>query len=442
MPPSQRPQFGYAVWSLIFALLGLLVGASVGGAAPSSIPLVKLPHAARKLTAYGGYVVFSQYDPSARDWRLMVWRAGSIKALAVPVRGIPFDAGAGPDANGRPAVVYSRCAQDPPPPAPFELLKSEDPGRPDWARARGCRIYELSLPNGSPVLVKAIRAPGASDSTPAIWNGDIAFGRLAAGSHIARIYLWHHHSGTRLDRLGGGRGPSCLSAKAAHPAGKAAQLPPGLPRPPDADQGRCESNAGGPPSAWVAGMSLDGGALAYEWFAEVAGPLFGLEGAQPEIRIDPLREGRQSAAGRVAETSFVSGTCGAVFGSSPNAVGNSVLYSRWDDEQCGREGPRIFSSFVSYTARTNAWRTAHASGGLIAAIAQDHATTYWIGDVPTQEPPLGGVLPCRPTPANVVCSPRPESTSDCDPAHGTCTLMQTKGLVFGAPRHRPPIGPA
>jgi hypothetical protein len=188
-------------------------------------------------------------------------------------------------------------------------------------------------------------------------------------------------------------------------------------------------------------MSLDSWALGFEWFAEVAGPSFGLEGAQPEIRVDPLREGRQSAGGRVLEASFVSGTCGAVAGRSPNAIGNSVLYSRWDYAQCGREGQTIFSSFVSYTAETNTWRTAHASGGLIAAIAQDHGTTYWISDVPTQEPPLGGLLPCRPTVANVVCSPRPESTSDCNPAHGNCTLMQTKGLVFGAPKHRPPIGP-
>jgi hypothetical protein len=299
----------------------------------------------------------------------------------------------------------------------------------------------LSLPNGSPVLVRRIQAPGASDSTPAIWKGDIAFGRLAAGAHVARIYLWRH-SQNRLVRLGAGPGPSCMAAKAAHPPRRAARLSPGLPRPPDLDRGPCESNAGGPLSAWVAGMSLGSGALAYEWFAEVAGPSFGLEGAQPEIRVDPLRGARQSAAGRVVETSFVSGTCGAVFPSSPNAIGDSVIYGRRDVGQCSGERQRISSSFVSYTAKTNTWRTAHSGGGLIAAIARDRGTTYWISDVPTQEPALAGVLPCRATPANAVCSPTPENTSDCDPAHGTCTLMQTKGLVFGAPRHRPPTGAA
>jgi hypothetical protein len=405
MAPSSGLQHRYAVCVLAIAWLLTLIGASASGAATSSLPLTKLPHAAHKLSAYGGYVVFSEYAPGARVWHLMVWHSGSVKPLPVPIRGIPFDANAGPAANGSPAVVYSRCAQDPPPPARFELEKSEE-HETEWARARGCRIYELSLPNGSPALVKGIRAPGASDSTPAIWKGDIAFGRLAAGSHVARIYLWHH-SENRLVRLGAGPGPP-----------------------------------GGPLSAWVAGMSLGSGALAFEWFEDVAGPLFGLEAAQPEIRMDSLRDGRPSAAGRVLETSFVSGTCGSVGGMSPNAVGNSVLYGTQDLAECGREGERIFSSFVSYTPNADTWRTAHAAGGLIAAIAQDHGTTYWISDVPTQEPPLGGVLPCRPTPANVVCSPRPESTSDCDPAHGTCALMQTKGLVFGAARHRPPIGPA
>jgi hypothetical protein len=400
-------QFRYGACGSTIAVLLTLVVASVSRAAPSSVALTKLPHAANKLTAYGGYVVFSQYERGAREWHLMVWHAGSIKPLPVPARAIPFDANAGPAANGRPAVVYSRCAQDPPPPAHFELEKGEE-HKLDWALARGCRVYELSLPDGSPALVKAIRAPGASDSTPAISMGDIAFGRIAAGSHAARIYLWRH-SENRLVRLGAGPAPWCPSGNVSHPPKKAHKLPPGLPPgPADPDQGPCETNAGGPLSAWVAGMSLGGGALAYEWFSEAEAPAFGREGSEPQIRIDPLYEGRQSGPGRVAQTSFASGTCGAVGGSSPNAVGDTVLYGRVDQTGCDREGSRGFSSFVSYKANTNTWRTAQASGGLIAAIAQDHDTTYWIS---------------------------------CEPRLAPCTLMQTKGLVFGAPKHRRLVGP-
>jgi hypothetical protein len=161
----------------IAGLLWLLAG-SVSGAIAAGTPLAQLPNAAQKLTAYDGYVVFSQYEPSARDWHLMVWHSGSIGPLPVPARDMPFDANAGPAANGRPAIVYSRCAQDPPPPTANELQSSEYLREPVWTDARGCRIYELALPNGSPKLVKGIYKPGASDSTPAIWDGDIAFARL------------------------------------------------------------------------------------------------------------------------------------------------------------------------------------------------------------------------------------------------------------------------
>jgi hypothetical protein len=137
----------------IAGLLLWLLGGSVSGAIAAGTPLAQLPNAAQKLTAYDGYVVFSQYEPSARDWHLMVWHSGSIGPLPVP-------------------------AQDPPPPTANELQSSEYLREPVWTDARGCRIYELALPNGSPKLVKGIYKSGASDSTPAIWDGDIAFARL------------------------------------------------------------------------------------------------------------------------------------------------------------------------------------------------------------------------------------------------------------------------
>jgi hypothetical protein len=44
----------------------------------------------------------------------------------------------------------------------------------------------------------------------AIWEGDIAFARLTAGSRDAKVYLWHH-STHRLTALGAGPGP-CRAA--------------------------------------------------------------------------------------------------------------------------------------------------------------------------------------------------------------------------------------
>jgi hypothetical protein len=431
MPAAGRLHYRRAFLCVGVALLLLLSASTAGAAAPTTRSLAVLPHAAQKLTAYGGYVVFSQYEPAAQEWHLMAWHGGSITPLAVPARRVPFDANAGPAASGRPAVVYSRCAHEP---------SEHSPG--GWALARGCRIYELALPGGSPALVNAIGAPGASDSTPAIWNGDIAFGRISGRSHSARIYLWRH-SDDRLVRLGAGPGPTCLPGKPPTHGTSPPQLPPGLPVPGDVDQGPCETNAGGHVSAWAAGMSLGSAALAFEWFSESKLPAFG-EGSEPQIRIDPLRGGRQSAAGRVAETSFVSGTCGAVGGSSPSADGNGVLYRRSDYAICAPGGQTTFTSFVSYNPEFNAWRTAHAPGGLIAAVAQDGSTTYWISDVPAQRPLGAGGRGCGvSTSANFVCDPTAEGiASDCDPKDGACTLMRTTGLSFGAPEHHPPRGPA
>jgi len=390
--------------SIVIAGLLWLLGSSVSGAIAASTLLAQLPNVAQKLTAYDGYVVFSQYEPSARDWHLMVWHGGSVRALPVAAREMPFDANAGPAANGRPALVYSHCAQDPPPPTTNDLQSSEYIREPDWTNARGCRIYELALPSGSPKPVKGIYAPGASDSTPAIWQGDIAFARLTAGSRDAKVYLWRNTS-HRLIGLGAGPGP-CRAGVV---------------------EGLCEAHPKTPPSAWVGGMSLDGSALGYEWIVENGGPGFGI-GPDPEIRIDPLRAGRQSAPGLVLSTSFVSGACGYAESSSPSVVGSSLLY---DTNGGGCEGgpEEILSSFTSYSTKNRTWRAARFSPGLVVAIAEDHGTTYWIRhDLKVFGP-------------NVDCSPGLSACSgsafteaqDCSPAHGTCTLMQTNDLALGAP---------
>jgi hypothetical protein len=395
--------------SVVIAGLLWLLWSSASGAVAAGTPLAQLPNVAQKLTAYDGYVVFSQYEAATQDWHLMVWHGGSIGALPVPARDMPFDVDAGPAVNGRPAIVYSRCAQDPPSPTANELQSSEYLREPVWTDARGCRIYELALPNGSPKLVKGIYTPGASDSTPAIWEGDIAFARLTDGSRDAKVYLWHH-STHRLSTLGAGPGP-CRAAVV---------------------QGPCEAHPRTPPSAWVGGMSLDGSALGYEWIVEDGGAGFG-EGADPEIRADPLRAGRQSGPGLVAATSFASGTCGYAESNSPSVAGGNLLF---DTNGGGCQGgpEEILSSFTSYSVKTHTWRAARFSPGLVTSIAEDRGTTYWI----RHDLKLFG--------PNDECGPGLSACSgsaftearDCSPAHGTCTLMQTNDLALGTPQRRSP----
>lgn len=253
--------------------------------------LAELPNVAQKLTAYGGYVVFSQLGAN-RAWWLMAWHAGSITRLDVPTRSIPFDAQAGAAANGKPVVLFSKCVHDPPAvrAAPTEP-KLEDPML-AWSKAVGCRIYALALPRGAPRPVLEIPTPsGVSDSTPAIWNGEVAFARHVGGSRFTSIYLWHPASRT-LTRLGGGSA-SCPAASAVQGA------------PICALQGHVAST-------WVEGMSLDPSAIAYEWVMRVTGNAGIGSNAEPELRVDPLRGGHQDAPSQIVSTGLVKGTCGGL----------------------------------------------------------------------------------------------------------------------------------
>jgi hypothetical protein len=406
---GRHRRHGRAVATLCTVLCSLAAPAGARAQAPS-VALAPLPNAAQKLTADGGYVVFSEYQPAAKNWRLMAWHDGAVKRLAVAARDMPFDADAGPGASGAPTVVFSRCAHDPPA-TQAELAGNQYVREPDWTRARGCRIYRLALPNGSPQLVKGIYAHGASDSTPAIWKGEIAFARVAAGAHVAKVYLWQP-APRRLVRVGAGR-PPCVGGPA-----------------------RCVGHSAEPPSAWVDGISLDGRLLSYEWSTSTAS--FG-EAPFPELRADPLHGMRQSAPSQVIQERFASGTCGYSEGISPDAVSSNVLYTSIEGD-CGATGggpEQVRSSFQTYSTTTRRWHSAEGGPGLVAAIAADRTGTYWISDVPKAESPLQQTVKCAR--GYVACfEPAFQYAQDCAPAHGTCTLMRTNGLQFGAGEVRHP----
>jgi hypothetical protein len=374
-------------------LLGLVVA---GLSAParseaSTVALRGMPYVSQALTAYAGYVVFSQQSGADATYRLTVWHRGRTRALPVAARSMPFDADAGSDASGRPVVVFSRCARDP----PSDTL--------DWTAARGCRIYELSLLGGAPRRVGAIGAPGRSDSTPTIWFGSIAFARLAPGSTVARIYLWRPRR--RLEALGGGS-PPCVRRRP------------------------CRPGTSGPPEGYVAAMDLGARQLAFTWIVQ-GSSVVGI-GAAPEMRTDSLAGDRAE----LADSGYTSGACGGAQQGSPNVVGASVLYLN-EDFDCdgstavsgGEETHSYFEAFApafrsfGYTSPappTTRYRRTGPPSGLIGALAWDGSATYW--------------LRVRPT------NPRTDQffvdTSDCSATHSVCELMRTSG-VFGRLRDEP-----
>ena len=362
--------------------LALLIGSVADAATSSTQVLGPMTYAAQALTAYGGDVVFSQSDAASKSWRLMVWHAGQVSALPVPPRSVPFDADAGPDATGRPAVVYSRCAVEAAP--PFT----------DWTRAVGCHIYEASLLGGSERRVKAIGADNASDSTPSIWGDAIAFARYQ-GSDIARIYIWR--PGRPLRPMGGGSVP-CRPAR------------------------KCRAPVFPRTEAWVGGLDLGRRELVFSWHLQGEN-VFGT-GGSTELRIDPVGRGKPvlAAVGTAGEAC----TGGqSSYMRSPNAVGDHALYVVALSDPCAGDA----SFFETFTPSTRRWSFNSPQPGIIGAAARDGATTYWISVRLTPSTPPPGL-------------DKPENQGDCLPEHETCTLMQTTNLgLRPRPRHYKPSPP-
>jgi hypothetical protein len=291
--------------------------------------------------------------------------------------------------------VFSKCVREP----PAEPAEPEVQAPPlDWAKGSGCRVYELGLPNGTPRLVRGIYSPHASDSTPAIWKGDIAFARITHGSSVQAVYLWAHAS-TRLRRVGGAPNV-CVFAD------------------------RCELHRG--VLAWVREMSLDSDLLAYQWVLPEAVPAF--SAAEDEIRVDPLRASRQDAPTQVVSYSIPGGACQGEKSGSPDAIGASVLYISHESICTEIPEKQPFAAIGSYSAATRRYSDVRVSPGIAVAVAHDHSTTYWIRIrvAPTfkeKNPQLCSIGPG-------MCEAAPDDYSEtCAPALSTCTLMETKSLA-------------
>lgn len=299
---------------------------------------------------------------------------------------MPFDANAGSSVGGKPAVVFSKCGGDPSSTAGSSATYTHYP---NWIEASECRIYEMALPSGAPKLVAAIHDAGASDATPAIWRGNIAFSRVRQGAKIAEIYLWQH-AGDRLVRLGGG-------VDRRHPV---YAIP---------------SKA--PVEAWAGRMSLDGDLLAFEWSNTIE-PAF----REHEIRVDPLYDLRQDAPSQVAETSWGGGeSCGRWYSSqSPSASGDSVLLTNMEGE-CEQLTASTVGVFSSSVDRLDSFALEKS---IVVALAQDHAKTYWIADSPAPGIPAQR---CLETIACASAGNRARIES-CAPASSSCELMMSTGL--------------
>jgi hypothetical protein len=98
--------------------------------------------------AYGGVAIFSRWN--GRTYKLFASVSGRRpRPLRVPAQDEPFDADIGPDADGRPTVVLTRCA------------------------AGACGLSLLALTGSAPVAT-GIAVPTAAVH-PTVWRGTIAW---------------------------------------------------------------------------------------------------------------------------------------------------------------------------------------------------------------------------------------------------------------------------
>jgi hypothetical protein len=335
--------------AILAALILLAVAAPAARAQSSDAVLAPAPDSTG-ITAYGGHVVLSKRDPQTGKWALVRWHAGVVDVLPVAQRSVPFDADAGPDRNGDPVVVYSRCRQEPA--LPTDGLAPT----PDWQTARGCDVYELNL-TGTPSERKlsAVSSSSQSETTPSTWRGNIAFVRHADGAFVPRV-LYLPAGAKRLRTLGGGSVQVCSQAAYCAFAQRHDSV----------DQ-----------------LDLGPARAAYVW-RMTGGAVYGT-GVVWELRAVPAAGGRSV----LLDSGLISGACGFSLPSAPDASRNPVAYL-----DAGADCDVSATQFASADAVTGARRAAPTPGGKAAGAARDGDTIYWLRTKAPTGVPVPSALSC------------------------------------------------
>lgn len=131
------------------------------------------------ISAHGDWVAWSV--PVNGAWGLVVSDGGTPRPLPIQPRTQPFDVDLGSDAGGRPVATFSRCATAPEP---------RGAGIAPWTGS-GCRVRVVDLATGVERSAGIPRPAGASDTTPSMWRGRVAFGRRdRRHGDVSQVLLW------------------------------------------------------------------------------------------------------------------------------------------------------------------------------------------------------------------------------------------------------------
>jgi hypothetical protein len=106
-----------------------------------------------KVSAYGGRVVWSAFNPSNQENRLMTRLGdGPVEAVPIPPTPTPFEADLGPGPDGHIVVVYPRCEP-------------------------GCDIWSFDFNTGREAKVPGASSPRFDEFPATIYKDKIAFAR-------------------------------------------------------------------------------------------------------------------------------------------------------------------------------------------------------------------------------------------------------------------------
>jgi hypothetical protein len=172
----------------VLVLVGLLVAAAPASA-DTTIETVARP---TPLSAFGGRLVWSQFDPATGAYLLMTRANGVTSPVPVRPRSVPFDVDLGPSPAGDTLAVYSRCARDPRAPDP-RISNAIAHELPNWRTGRRCDLFKFNFASGTERRIKRISTRGASEFLPSIWQRRIAFSRVyekRRGRAGKRAYLY------------------------------------------------------------------------------------------------------------------------------------------------------------------------------------------------------------------------------------------------------------
>jgi hypothetical protein len=142
--------------------------------------------AASPVSAGQGWLIWSAPQNSG-EWTLDAYHAGRVSVLPIRPRAEPFDATVGSDAHGRAVATFSRCTNTP----RMNGTDGEGGMRVVPSSGRGCSTHVLELASGRESLVPIPRPSGASDTTPAMWHGIVAFARMEpVHGLVSQILTW------------------------------------------------------------------------------------------------------------------------------------------------------------------------------------------------------------------------------------------------------------